>query len=258
LKTISVSIVVSDTRLLPLPKLGTASKDPRLIPTSLAKCHFVFMCMLTSHTSHTTQAMKWMIVSSWLVLAIMVVGAAANEDPKTTTTTTTTTMTTTLHWWVSDADEALEACDHGTNDWMAILEQHVTVHWPLETEQDRRRHRRRRRVQANKYCWLSGDPTKCPPPHGVVAPRPQPMPVASAAAVTAPMPSIVSNVTASSGGGGGVRALRTVASATVKELDCDQAQRAAYHNAFQDLSLWTRTCRDYIGRHVTEWVCQFH
>jgi hypothetical protein len=211
------------------------------------------MCVLTSHITHITQprAMKWMIMSSWLVLAIMVVGAAANEDPKTTTT---------LHWWVSDADEALEACDHGTNDWMAILEQHVTVHWPLETEQDRRRRhrRRRRRVQANKYCWLSGDPTKCPPLHGVVATRPQPMPVASAAAVTAPMPSIVSNVTASSGGSGGVRALRTVASATMQELDCNQAQRAAYHNAFQDLSLWTRTCRDYIGRHVTEWVCQFH
>jgi hypothetical protein len=53
------------------------------------------------------------------------------------------------------------------------------------------------------------------------------------------MHTFVSNVTNSTAlsGGGVQRVLRTVESAAVKELDCHQAQRAAYHNAFHHLSL---------------------
>jgi hypothetical protein len=61
-------------------------------------------------------------------------------------------------------------------------------------------------------------------------------------------------------GMGRVRARRRAESLSNagNRFDCNQVQRTAY-NAIQDQSssLWTSTCRDYIGRHKTHWVCQF-
>jgi hypothetical protein len=117
----------------------------------------------------------------------------------------------------------------------------------------------RRRVQTNKYCWLSGDPTKCPPGHGasalVAAPAAR---LSSMTTASAPAPSPSNSTTngTSTIGGGAVR--RRVES-TVKDNEdtaCEPAQRQAYEAIMGESSL-THTCRDYLARHAPEWTCQY-
>jgi hypothetical protein len=243
------------------------------------------------------------MVAVWLAL-IVVVGAAANSKRE---------VAPTVHWWIHDVIAAREACGN-INEWTTILADLIAIHQQPTVETKTADRRRRRRVQTNKYCWMSGDPTKCPPGHGLVAARPSPAALASPPALS---PSTTTNSTNNTGNGGAVRRRRRhrrvqtnkycwmsgdptkcppghggraapppmpaatlalppapspslsnstnsghairrrVESSFEAEDDaCEPVQRAAYA-AIQEESSLTHTCRDYIVRHAPEWICQF-